>query len=586
MSTTIYDCSANPYGMAYDNCGNLYVAVTPSLSPTYTSGIIQVINSSGISTIELDQTPWFDNPSPSSYGGTITIAPTGITIDNSNNLYIATPFGNYGYNPGIINKYSLDNSANSIYNYIWFDNTPTAFTQPYQLTYYDDYLFMTGISNGSSNASNFFIGYVNLPSLTEVSGNNLQTAWNIPINIDYSPFITNDNNGFLYITNQSTVLDGSFNIIKLNISASLNTTPSYVTYNISSNPIYGITYLSGYLYYNTVYTNSSGNLESDFYYTSVSNIGEGYQVMWQSNIPSNFNSGWSSNGYNELYVAQQTNSSDTSLLPLINVISIPPTPTPTPTPSNIVYPPTDVILRKNGILTFKKSITENVLYYYQLNKKNIYDKSLNNLVGPITSPYNLNLQSGFIYVVYLYAYSPATNIYSSPAISNFVSIKESNPIIPVGNICFKKGTKIKTDQGEIEIDKINIKKHTIYHQPILAITKNILTDNFMVRIKKNAFGKNIPSDDIVLSKEHKIYVNGKLFSPGNLVNYKNIFKENYDNEIVYNILMKNHHLIFVNSLLCETLHPKNKLAKLYLKKNSLLIENLNQWIEENNFSHY
>ena len=45
--------------------------------------------------------------------------------------------------------------------------------------------------------------------------------------------------------------------------------------------------------------------------------------------------------------------------------------------------------------------------------------------------------------------------------------------------------------------------------------------------------------------------------------YENIYKIKYDNEILYNILLKKHDKMIVNNLICETLHPDNMIAKLY-----------------------
>ena len=47
---------------------------------------------------------------------------------------------------------------------------------------------------------------------------------------------------------------------------------------------------------------------------------------------------------------------------------------------------------------------------------------------------------------------------------------------------------------------------------------------------------------------------------------KNVYKIKYDGEILYNILMEKYGHIKVNNLICETLHPKNIIARLYNSK--------------------
>jgi hypothetical protein len=42
--------------------------------------------------------------------------------------------------------------------------------------------------------------------------------------------------------------------------------------------------------------------------------------------------------------------------------------------------------------------------------------------------------------------------------------------------------------------------------------------------------------------------------------YINIYKIKYTGEILYNVIMENHSIMSVNNLICETLHPDNKIA--------------------------
>jgi hypothetical protein len=87
----------------------------------------------------------------------------------------------------------------------------------------------------------------------------------------------------------------------------------------------------------------------------------------------------------------------------------------------------------------------------------------------------------------------------------------------------------------------------------------------LICIEKNALGKNIPSQDTILSYNHKILCNGELVSASELLYTNNkIYKVRYTGETLYNILMKDYEEIEVNGLKCETLHPQNRVAHLYL----------------------
>ena len=140
-------------------------------------------------------------------------------------------------------------------------------------------------------------------------------------------------------------------------------------------------------------------------------------------------------------------------------------------------------------------------------------------------------------------------------------------VVVSANICFPAGTPIQTDQGIIAIEKINPNIHTIRNNSIVDITKTISCDNFLVCFKKNALGLNYPSENTLMSKEHKVYYQGKMREAHTfLCKFKNVGKVKYNGKILYNVLMKEYSHMLVNNLICETLHPENIFAKLYTKK--------------------
>ena len=61
-----------------------------------------------------------------------------------------------------------------------------------------------------------------------------------------------------------------------------------------------------------------------------------------------------------------------------------------------------------------------------------------------------------------------------------------------------------------------------------------------------------------------------------------IYTVPYKKEILYNVLMDNYERIKVNNLICETLHPKNKVAKLYKRLENASTENYESIIKEFN----
>jgi hypothetical protein len=135
------------------------------------------------------------------------------------------------------------------------------------------------------------------------------------------------------------------------------------------------------------------------------------------------------------------------------------------------------------------------------------------------------------------------------------------------NICFPSGTPIQTDQGMIEIEKINPNIHTINKKPIVDITKTITSDKYLIGFKKNALGLNYPSQNTRMTQEHKLLYAGKMCEAKTFLNkFEKVIKVKYNGEILYNVLMEEHSQMRVNNLICETLHPENIVAKLYTKK--------------------
>jgi uncharacterized repeat protein (TIGR02543 family) len=181
---------------------------------------------------------------------------------------------------------------------------------------------------------------------------------------------------------------------------------------------------------------------------------------------------------------------------------------------------------------------------------------------------------------------------SSFTIENDTTLYAQWILIPVSHICFEANTLIKTNKGLIPIKQINPDIHTINKKKIIAITKTIASDKYLVCFDKDSLGLNYPSEKTIMSKYHKIYYDDVMTEAFKFVdNYQNVTKINYDGEILYNILLEEYDTIIVNNLICETLHPQNIIAKLYTSnyneecKNDIILL-MNYYIETNNYADY
>ena len=132
------------------------------------------------------------------------------------------------------------------------------------------------------------------------------------------------------------------------------------------------------------------------------------------------------------------------------------------------------------------------------------------------------------------------------------------------DICFVEGTPVNTDQGSVAIDKIDVSKHTIRGKPIVAVTKTIADEKHLVRIRKDALAKNVPSQDTLTTQNHTFFYNGNMVKAKHLVNkLDNVVLVKYDGSTLYNVLQDKHEKMVVNNLIAETLHPNHCIAQIY-----------------------
>jgi sugar lactone lactonase YvrE len=146
----------------------------------------------------------------------------------------------------------------------------------------------------------------------------------------------------------------------------------------------------------------------------------------------------------------------------------------------------------------------------------------------------------------------------------------------IADICFIKGTLVKTDQGYIEIDKIT--NQTLHRKPI-TVTKTIHHDPYLVKVSANAFGQ-FPTRDTYMSLKHKIILEAPIMAK-NLINDDTIIEVPYDGEPLYNVLVDTHTTMKVNGMLVETLDPNSIVglfyrAKLSPKQKQKMIQMINE----------
>ena len=135
--------------------------------------------------------------------------------------------------------------------------------------------------------------------------------------------------------------------------------------------------------------------------------------------------------------------------------------------------------------------------------------------------------------------------------------------------CFPAGTPVQTDQGELAIEQLVPGKHTVRGKSIIAITQTRPLQKHVVCFKKDSLCRNVPSQQTLCSKEHKVLYRGEMTKARDLADMcKNVKKVSYNGETLFNVLLEKHGKMLVNNMICETLHPENISAKFAKSKNT------------------
>jgi hypothetical protein len=222
------------------------------------------------------------------------------------------------------------------------------------------------------------------------------------------------------------------------------------------------------------------------------------------------------------------------------------------------------IIRLKDITVKPGDINKQILGVNLLNVTNVYFN------GTLLTESNYTIDSDFSITIKKIP-SGTDTVYVYVKASVLGSIVDSNTVsytMPSSyTVCFLAGTLIQTDQGKIRIEEIDIHKHTIEKNKIMAITKTIYeTDETLVCFEKDSIKKNYPKKQTIISRKHKILDKNIFKEAERFINDDTIYAIKYNGEILYNVLLEKHYSMRVHNLICETLHPQNKVALFYKQK--------------------
>ena len=132
----------------------------------------------------------------------------------------------------------------------------------------------------------------------------------------------------------------------------------------------------------------------------------------------------------------------------------------------------------------------------------------------------------------------------------------------ISNICFMGEAKVLTSEGYMRIREVK-GGMKVQGEEIEEVTRTKSKEKEVVLMKKGSIMKNMPKEDTVITKEHKVLYKGRMVEAKELVNGSSIVYEKYKGETLYNILLSGEGKMVVNGMIVETLSPSNNIAKLY-----------------------
>lgn len=139
----------------------------------------------------------------------------------------------------------------------------------------------------------------------------------------------------------------------------------------------------------------------------------------------------------------------------------------------------------------------------------------------------------------------------------------------VTQTCFRRGSLIKTDQGNLKIENIVTGYNTINNNIIKRVTQSYNSDGVIVKIDKNSLGQNKPENDLYMQKDHKLLISPFEFA-SLLSTNKISFSNSNNEEILYNVLLDSHETMKVNNIEVETLNPDLLVSKYFMKPSTQL----------------
>ncbi|MEP3346941.1 MAG: Hint domain-containing protein [Litoreibacter sp.] len=152
-------------------------------------------------------------------------------------------------------------------------------------------------------------------------------------------------------------------------------------------------------------------------------------------------------------------------------------------------------------------------------------------------------------------------------------------------ICFTKGTRIRTPEGETHVENLNVGDVVqtkddgpqevlwIGHRRMSGARLYAMPEMRPIRLRTGALDSEIPDEDLLVSPHHRILFSGPnaqalfnqsevLVAASDLINDHSVFVDHAVKEVTYvHLLLSRHQVLWANGVATESYHPANTTLK-------------------------
>ena len=137
-------------------------------------------------------------------------------------------------------------------------------------------------------------------------------------------------------------------------------------------------------------------------------------------------------------------------------------------------------------------------------------------------------------------------------------------VVAVPTVCFLAGTRIATDGGEREVERLapgdmvmtlsgRVRRIIWIGTGQVLATRNRRSAATPVIVRKGALGDNVPHTDLRVTKAHSLYLEGVLVPAEFLVNHRTILWDDHaQEETIYHIELETHDVLLANGAPAES----------------------------------